>query len=53
MKLILKEILSKIFLKKSELIKEMSFLEFQVILNEISVEINQEKKTIKKKDKNV
>ena len=38
-----KEILSKIFLKKSELTKEMSFLEFQVTLNEISVEINQEK----------
>ena len=38
-----KEILSKIFLKKSELTKEMSFLEFQVTLIEISVEINQEK----------
>ena len=38
-----KEILSKIFLKKSELTKEMSFLEFQVTLNEISIEINEEK----------
>ena len=47
-----KEILSKIFLKKSELTKEMSFLEFQVTLNEISVEINQEKiKQLKKRIK--
>ena len=47
-----KEILSKIFLKKSELTKEMSFLEFQVTLNEISVEINQEKiKQLKKRVK--
>ena len=38
-----KEILSKIFLKKSELTKEMSFLEFQVTINEISIEINEEK----------
>ena len=38
-----KEILSKIFLKKSELTKEMSFIEFQVTLIEISIEINEEK----------
>ena len=38
-----KEILLKIFLKKSELTKEMSLIEFQVTLNEISNEINEEK----------
>ena len=39
-------------MKKSELTKEMSFLEFQVTLNEISVEINQEKiKQLKKRVK--
>ena len=47
-----KEILSKIFLKKSELTKEMSFLEFQVTMNEISIEINEEKiKQLKKRVK--
>ena len=47
-----KEILSKIFLKKSQLTKEMSFLEFQVTLNEISIEINEEKiKQLKKRVK--
>ena len=47
-----KEILSKIFLKKSELTKEMSFLEFQVTLNEISLAINDEKiKQLKKRVK--
>ena len=47
-----KEILSKIFLKKSELTKEMSFLGFQVTMNEISIEINEEKiKQLKKRVK--
>ena len=47
-----KEILSKIFLKKSELTKEMSFIEFQVTLIEISIEINEEKiKQLKKRVK--
>ena len=47
-----KEILSKIFLKKSELTKEMSFLEFQTTLNQISIEMNEEKiKQLKKRVK--
>ena len=47
-----KEILSKIFLKKSELTKEMSYLEFNVTLNEISIAINEEKiKQLKKRVK--
>ena len=50
--LIQKEKLIQIFLKKSELTKEMSFIEFQVTLNELSRAINQEKiNQLKKKIK--